>query len=210
MKKLESSGWRRGGKQNWLRRGKWSFILDMSWYGPFSALAVGISIGRSDAVSSLGSTKRSSRISCISGLWYPAGMNKTKQLRVDTRTQLLRSGGRWRNSWSAWRSSRWTIESRTSFRLLRDRAHRNRCRLREPGSCLRNSSGIHRIAARWAAATHCFVDPGCCMGRKMRRNRGDLCHSTQLHGRIRIPRYWGCMPRLEGRAAQRYTKLALC
>ena len=51
-------------------------------------------------------------------------MNKTKPLREDSRTQLLwdstHSGGRWRNSWSASRNSRWTIESRTSFRFLWD------------------------------------------------------------------------------------------
>ena len=38
--------------------------------------------------------------------------------------------------------SRWTIESRSG-------AHRNRHRLREPGSCLCNPSGTHRILARW-------------------------------------------------------------
>ena len=42
--------------------GKWSFIADLSLYGPFWGLAVGISIGRSDAVSLLGSTGWSSRI----------------------------------------------------------------------------------------------------------------------------------------------------
>ena len=93
----------------------------------------------------------------------------------------------------------------------------------------RDPSGIHRILARWTAVTHCFIDPGCCMGRKIRQNRGDLymalTYMKDFTGRltaievrerrplprraVRIPRYWGCMPHLEGRA-ERYTKLALC
>ena len=91
---LESSGWRRGGEQNWLTPGKWSFMAAMSQCGPFWALAAGISIGRSDDVSSLGSTRWSSRISCTSGLWYLAGMNKTKPLREDS----THSSGRWRRA----------------------------------------------------------------------------------------------------------------
>ena len=46
----------------------------------FSAPAVGISTGRSDADSSLGSTRWPSRISRTSGVWCPAGMNRTEIL----------------------------------------------------------------------------------------------------------------------------------
>ena len=142
---------------------------------------------RSDAVSSLGSTRWSSRISCMSGVWYPAGMNKTKPLREDTRSQLLgdstHSGGRCRKSCSALRSSRWTIEGRTFLRFLWDGAYWNCCRIREPGSGLCCLNGIHRIVARWAAATYCSIDLGCCMARRMRQYRGDVYH-TRLHGRI--------------------------
>ena len=102
MKKLESSGWGRAGKKNCLMSGKWSFIAVMSRYRPFSAPAVGTSIGLSDAVSSLVSTRWSSRISRTSCLESPAGVHDTKRLCEDTRTQLLRdsthSGGRRRNS----------------------------------------------------------------------------------------------------------------
>ena len=82
---LESSGWRRGGEQNWLTPENLSFIADLSYW----ELAVGISVGRSNAVSSLGSTGWSSRISCISGLWYLVGMNRSKLLREDAGTQSL-------------------------------------------------------------------------------------------------------------------------
>ena len=95
----------------------------------FSAPAVGTSIGQSDTASSLGSTRWPSRMSCMCGLWGPAGLNNTKPLRLYTRTQLLRifthSGRRWRNSWSTEGSSRWTIGSRASFGFLRDRVRRD-------------------------------------------------------------------------------------
>ena len=51
------------------RTGTSSFKAVMSRYGPFSAPVVVTSTGQSDAVSSLGSTRWSSRISCMSGLW---------------------------------------------------------------------------------------------------------------------------------------------
>ena len=110
-------------------------------------------------------TRWSSRISCMSGLWSPGGMNNTKPLRVYTRSQLLRafahSGRRRRDSWSVWGSSRWTIGSRASFRFLRDRVHRDRCRPREPaGYYLRSSRGLYPILTRRTATTHSFVDPG--------------------------------------------------
>ena len=71
------------------------------------------------------------------------------------------------------------------IQILAGLAHRDRCQLREHGRCARKPSGIHRILARWAAAKHCFIERGCCMGRKMCRNRGDLNHSTRLLGRVR-------------------------
>ena len=137
MMKKVASGWRRGGKQKWLMPGKWPFTADMSRYGLFSAPAVGISFGGSDAVSSLGSTKWSSRIPCMSGLWCPAGMNETKPLREDTRTQLLRhsthnvgGGGILGVPGDAVAgSSRAAYPSGSC-----GRCHRNRCRLREPES----------------------------------------------------------------------------
>ena len=55
QKKLESSGWRRGGQRNWLMPGTWSLTADMSQRGPISTHAVGNSTGRPDAVSSPGS-----------------------------------------------------------------------------------------------------------------------------------------------------------
>ena len=89
------------------------------------------------------------------------------------------------NCCSAWRSSRWNIGSRTSFRLLRDWVHRNHCRPPEPGNCLRYSSEIQRILARWAATTHPVVDLGYCTGRKMRRNWDDLFTVHSWHPRRR-------------------------
>ena len=168
---LESSGWRRGGKKNWLMPGTWSFTAVMYQHGPFSAPAVGISTGQLDAVSSLWS----SRISCMSGLWSPARLDDTKPLSVHTRTQLLRifthSGPRWRNSWGAWGSSPWTIGSRASFGFLRDRVHRDRFRSREPaGYYLRSSRGVYPTLTRRTAATHSFVYSDCCVGRKMQRS----------------------------------------
>ena len=57
----------------------WDVVVH-SEYVPmrFSALAAGISTGRHDAVSSLGSTKWS----CVSGLWIPAGMKQTEATGV--------------------------------------------------------------------------------------------------------------------------------
>ena len=116
--------------------------------------------------------------------------------------------------------------SRTSFGLLRDGAHRNRCRIREPGSWPRNPGGVHPTLG-----TPCLTGPECGMGRGMRRYRGDLFHTTRIHRRIhwqapchqrteercpllrraaRIQRYWGCMPRLKGRAPRRCTRRAIC
>ena len=81
-------------------------------------------VKRENACGSAWATRWSSRISRTSGLWFLAETNKTNPLRGDTRTRLLRdsthSGARWRNSWSAGGSSRSTIESRTSFALLRE------------------------------------------------------------------------------------------
>ena len=126
---LESTGWRRGSKKCWLIPDTWSFSQRFYPGADFSAPAVGTSIGRSDAASSLGSTRWPSRISCICGLWALAGLNNTKPLRLYTRTQLLRifthSGRRWRNSWNTEGSSRWTIGSRASFGFLRDRVRRD-------------------------------------------------------------------------------------
>ena len=153
--------------------GTWSFTADMVQYGPVSARALGKSTSRSDAVSSLGSIRWSSRISCMSGVWSSAGMNSTKPLREVARTQFMldstHSGGRWRNCCNAWRSRRWTSGSRTSTELL---------------SSLRNSSGVHPNLAGWAAAILSFIDRGCCMERKMRRSPGDFYTVyTCLHGR---------------------------
>ena len=96
MKKPESSGWRRGGEQNWLTPGKWSFTVDMSRCGHFWALAAGTSTLTMSV--SLGSTRWSSRMSCVSCLGNPAGVNKTIPFREDIQTQLLgdstHSGGR--------------------------------------------------------------------------------------------------------------------
>ena len=161
-------------------RATWSFTADMVQYGPFLARA-------------LENSTAPSRISCMSGPWYPAGTNKTKPLREVTRAQFMRdstqSGGRWRNCCNAWGSRRWTTVSRTSFRLSRDGVQRNRCRPREPGHCLRNSSGIHPILAELAAAILAFIDPGCCVGRKMRRSPRTR---TSLERRAALaPRHWG-------------------
>ena len=73
--------------------GTWSFTADMSQYGPFSAPAVGFSTGRSDAVSSLGSTRWSSRISGMTGLWSLAGLNNTKPLVLSCYAFSLTAAG---------------------------------------------------------------------------------------------------------------------
>ena len=109
-------------KRNGLMLGMWSFTADTRQCAPFSAPAAWISTGRSDAVVSLGLTRWSSRISCISGDWFLAGMNKTKPLREVTRTDLMRdfthSGGTWKNCCNAWGGGRWTIGRRAFFRTL--------------------------------------------------------------------------------------------
>ena len=94
--------------------GMWSFTAETSQHGLFSAPAAGISAGRSDAVSSLGSTRWSPRISRTSGVWSLAGMNKTKPLCEVTQSlrDFNHSGGRSRNSCDAWRGGRWTIGRR--------------------------------------------------------------------------------------------------
>ena len=102
----------------------------MSQYGPCSILAAGTSTGRSD-VSSLGSTRWSSRISCMSGSWSPAGTKKTKALRKVTRSPLpnapIRRGGRVMSYCSARESSRWTIGNRSGLRNCRRPRERRRC-----------------------------------------------------------------------------------
>ena len=113
---------------------------------PFSA---------SDAVGSLLLTRWSSRISCISGERFLAGMNKTKPLREVTRTHLLRdvthSGGTWKNCCNAWGGGRWTIGRRAFFQTLVQRD----------------------------SSTHSFVDPGCWM----RCKRENLHTVYSFHGR---------------------------
>ena len=108
-------------------RATWSFTADVVQYEPFSARALGYSTGRSDAVGSLGSTRWSWRISCLSGVWSSA-----KPLRGVTRTQFMRdsthSGERKRVCCNAWGSRRWTFGSRTSIGLSRDGVQRSRCR----------------------------------------------------------------------------------
>ena len=185
---LQSNGSRRGDKRNWLMLGMWSFIADTSLYGPFPAPAAGISTGRSDAVSSPGSTRWSSRISCMSGVRSQAGAKKTKPFRKLLELNLLhaftRSGGEWRNCCPAWGGGRWAIGRRAFFGLSCHGVHRSHGRHRGPGKCHRNSQGVHRTRARWAALTHSFVDPGCWKGRKMRCKSGDMkTVYSWLHGR---------------------------
>ena len=88
----------------------------------------------------------------MSGFWCPAGMNETKPLREDTRIQLLgdstHSSAMWRKSCGALGSSRWTIESRTSYGLLRDRARRNRCRGAQSYGAQLESRGIRGCMPR--------------------------------------------------------------
>ena len=85
IQKLESSRWREGSRKNSLTHGTWSFTAVMSQYGLFSVLAAGTSTVRSNVGSSLGSTKWSSRISCMSGSGSLAGTNKTKPICKVTR-----------------------------------------------------------------------------------------------------------------------------
>ena len=84
IEKPEPGRWE-GSRKISLTHGTWSFTVVMSQYGLFLGLTARTSIGRSDVVSSLGSTKWSSRISCMFGRWSLAGTNETEPIREVTR-----------------------------------------------------------------------------------------------------------------------------
>ena len=130
-------------------------------------------------------------------------MNKTKPPREN-------NSGKWTNSWSVWGQPQ-TIESRASFRFLLDRAHRNRCRLRGCGSCHCNPSGsigfspdgrLLHIALLIRATAAWDEKPWCSHPSKSGRRRPLLRFESRD-----IVDEPAC---LEGRAAQRCTKVALC
>ena len=154
--KSESSRWRQGSRRTLLSHGTWPFTAVMSQYEPFSVHAVGTSTGRSDVGSSLGSTKCSSRISCMSGSWCPAGMNKTKPIRKVTRVPSPSAPThrcvREMSCWEARENIRRTSTYHTSSSLLRHRGLSNRWRPPEPRP--REFGWLLRA----------FVDPERCFG----------------------------------------------
>ena len=183
---LQSGGARRGDKRNWLMLGMWSFIADTSLFGPFPAPAAGISTGRSDAVSSPSSTKWSSRISCMSGVWSRAGAKKTKPFKEVTRScaRSLAPAGSGRTvamtgeAVAGPSGAEHSSDSR-AMEFIEVTAD-----IEDLESVTAIPKGVHRTRARWAAFTHSFVDPGCWEGRKMRCEWRDMkTVYSWLHGR---------------------------
>ena len=132
----------------------------------------------------------------MSGVWASARLSSSKPLREVTRTQFMcdstHSGGRWRNCCNAWGSSRWTIGSRTSFRLSRDKVQRNRCRPGEPQHCLHNFRGIHPILAGQAAAILSFIVSRLVCGAKDAMNSRRLVHCLLLAPQTQDPTRTRC------------------
>ena len=139
IEKPESDRWREGGMKKALTHGTWSSTVVVSQYGLFLGLVGRTSIGRSDVVSSLGSTNRSSRISCMSGSWGRIKRNlSVRLLAFHCRTCPPAEVGGERGS------------------LLHRRL---RARWRPPGPMLRVRVcwGSRMLLSRRTPATHAFV-----------------------------------------------------